>query len=75
MRWLGHVARLDGGRSRNESLKGKISRRRRRGRLQTEWLQRVEKNLEEIGIKEWHKRTSVRKIWWKICNQAMGLRG
>lgn len=45
------------------------------GRRRTEWLQSVKKDLEEVGIREWHKGIGDRKEWRRICNQAMGLLG
>uniref|UniRef100_V5GM53 Endonuclease-reverse transcriptase n=1 Tax=Anoplophora glabripennis TaxID=217634 RepID=V5GM53_ANOGL len=75
MRWLGHVVRLPNERTTRIVLTGGIVGRRKRGKPQTGWLQKVERDLEEIGIRDWRRRARNKTEWRHICNQAMDVLG
>lgn len=75
IRWLGHVHRMEETSITKQVLTRGISGRRGRGRPRTQWLQSVEKDLEEVGVKEWRRLTANRKEWKKISDKAMSQLG
>ena len=50
MRWAGHVARMDEGRSAFKILTGKPTGKRPLGRPRRRWEDNIRMGLEEIGI-------------------------
>ena len=50
LRWAGHVARMEDGRSALKILTGKTTGKRPLGRPRRRWEDNVRKDLEEIGI-------------------------
>ena len=52
LRWAGHVARMEEGRSAFKILTGKPTGKRLLGRLRGRWEDSIRMNLEEIGINE-----------------------
>ena len=50
MRWAGHVARMEEGRSAFKILTGKTTGRRLLGRPRRRWEYNIRTDLEEIGI-------------------------
>ena len=50
MRWAGHVARLEEGRSAFKILTGKPTARRPLGRPRRRWEDNIRMDLEQIGI-------------------------
>ena len=50
LRWAGHVARMEEGRSSFKILTGKPSGKRALGRPRRRWEDNIRMNLEEIGI-------------------------
>ena len=52
LRWAGHVARIEEGRSAFKILTGKPTGNRRLGRPRRRWEDNIRMDLEEIGISE-----------------------
>ena len=50
LRWAGHVARMEGGRSELKILTGKFTGNRPLGRPRLRWEDNIRMDLEEIGI-------------------------
>ena len=50
LRWAGHVAKMEEGRSAFKILTGKPSGKRPLGRSRRRWKDNIRMNLEEIGI-------------------------
>jgi hypothetical protein len=50
LRWAGHVARMEEGRSALEILTGKPTEKRPSGRPRHRWEENIRKNLKELGI-------------------------
>ena len=51
LRWAGHVARLEEGRSAFKILTGKLTGKRPLGRPRRRWKGNIRSSLKEIGIK------------------------
>ena len=54
MRWAGHVARMEEGRSAFKILTGKPTGNRHLGRPRRRWEDNIRINLEEIGFNAWN---------------------
>jgi len=50
--WIGHVVRMDQGRTVRKVFERKPEGSKRRGRPRVRWLEDVEKDLREINVKE-----------------------
>ena len=73
LRWAGHVARMEEGRSAFKILTGTLTRKRPLGRPRRRWEVRMD--LKEIGI---NKRNCVdsapdRDYWKALVNSALNL--
>ena len=76
MRWAGHLARMDQGRSAFKILTGKPTGKRSLGRLRRRWEDNVRMDLEEIGINAGNVVDSAqdRDYWKALVNAALNLR-
>jgi hypothetical protein len=63
MRWVGHVARMEGKRKPCRLLVGKPERKRPLGRPRRRWVKNIKMDLREIG---WLVQTG--SIWLRIGN-------
>ena len=72
MRWAGHVARIEEGRSAFKILTGK----RPLGRPRHRWEDNVRMDLEEIGINagNWIDSAQDRDYWRALMNATLNLR-
>ena len=72
LRWTGHVARIEEGRSALKILAGKRSF----GRPRRRWEDNIRMDLEEIGINAWNWADSPedRDYWRALVNVALNLR-
>jgi hypothetical protein len=52
LRWAGHLARMEEGRSASKILTGKPTGKRHLGKPRRRWEDNIRVDLEEIGIKE-----------------------
>ena len=75
LRWAGHVARMEEGRSAFKILTGKPTGKRPLGRLSRRW-DNIKMDLEEIGINvgNWVDSAQDRDYWRALVNAALNLR-
>ena len=76
LRWAGHVARMEGGRSAFKLLTGKPTRNRPLGRPRLRWEGNIRKDLEEICINagNWVNSVQDREYWRAFVNAPLNLR-
>ena len=76
MRWAGHVARMEEGRSAFKILTVKRTGKRHLGRPRRRWEDNIRIDLEEIGINAGNWVVSVldRNYWRALVNEALNLR-
>ena len=76
MRWAGHVARKEEGRSAFKILTGKPTGKRPLGRPRRRWEANIRMDLEEIGINagNWVDSAQDRNYWRALVNAALNLR-
>ena len=76
LRWAGHVARMEEGRSAFKVLAGKPTGKRPLGRPRRRWEDNIRMDLEEIGINtgNWVYSAQVRDYWRALVNAALNLR-
>ena len=74
LRWAGHVARKEEGRSTFKILTGKPTGKRLLGRPRRRWEDNIRMDLEEIGISacNWVDSAQVRNYWRALA--ALNLR-
>ncbi|PSN41884.1 hypothetical protein C0J52_20327 [Blattella germanica] len=69
--WIGHVSRMDGGRSIKKIFEGKFEGRRDRGRPKLWWTDCVERDLCSLGVRNWTRKTENRNEWAIIIKEAL----
>ena len=71
MRWTGHVARIEEGKSAFKILTGKPT-----GRPRRRWKENIRMDLKEIGInmRNWVDSTRDGDYWRALMNTALNLR-
>ena len=76
IRWAGHVARMEEGRSAFKILTGKPIGKRPLGRPRRRWEDNNRMDLEEIGINagNWIDSAQDRNYWRALVNAALDLR-
>ena len=76
LRWAGHVARMEEGRSVFKILTGKPTGKRPLGRPRFRWEDNIRMDLEEIGISvgNWVDSAQDRNYWRDLVNVALNLR-
>ena len=74
LRWTGHVARMEEGRSAFKILTGKPTGTRLSGRPRRRWEINIRIDLKEIGIntKNWGDSVQDRVNWTTLLNTAFG---
>ena len=76
LRWAGHVARMEEGRSAFKVLTGKPTGKRHLGRSRLRWEDNIRMDLEEIGINagNWVDSAQDRNYWRALVNAVLNLR-
>ena len=76
LRWVGHIARMEEGRSAFKILKAKPTGKRPLGRPRRRWEDNIRMDLEEIGINagNWVDSAQDRDYWRALVNAALNLR-
>ena len=76
LRWAGHVARMEEGRSAFKILTGKPTGKRPLGRPRRRWEDNIRMDLEEIGINvgNWVDSAQDMNYWRALVNAALNLR-
>jgi hypothetical protein len=65
---MGHVTRMDQGRTVIEVFESKAEESRRRVRPRLRWLEDVEKDLQETKVKRWRQKAGDSKEWASVIN-------
>ncbi|PSN32088.1 hypothetical protein C0J52_27501 [Blattella germanica] len=73
LRWAGHVERSEEGSLLQKIWRGKPGGRRCVGRPRRKWMENVEEDMRELGVRGWRRRTQERREWAKIVKQALAL--
>ena len=75
LRWAGHVARMEEGRSVFLIVTGKPTGKRPLGRPRRRWEDNIRMDLEEIGINagNWFDSAQDRNYWIALVNAALNL--
>ena len=76
LRWAGHVARMEEGRSAFKNLKGKPTGKRPLGKPTGRWKNNIRIDLKEIGIntRNWVDSAQDRDYWRAFVNGVLSLR-
>ena len=76
LRWAGHIARMEEGKSAFKILTGKPTGKRPLGRPRRRWEYNIRMDLEEIGINagNWVDSAQDRNYWGALVNAALNLR-
>ena len=76
MRWAGHVARIEEGRSAFKILTGTPTEKRSLGRSRHRWEDNIRMDIKEIGIntRNWVDSAHDRDYWRALVNVALNLR-
>ena len=76
MRWAGHLARMEEGRSAFKMLESKPTGKRPLGRPKRRWEDNIRMNLEEINIntRNWVDSAQDWDYWRALVNAALNLR-
>jgi hypothetical protein len=76
LRWAGHVARMEEGRSAFKILIGKPTGKRPSGRPRRRWEDSIRIDLKELGIntRNWVDSAYDRDYWRPLVNAALNLR-
>ena len=76
LRWAGHVARMEEGRSAFKNVTGKPTGKRPLERPRRRWEDNIRMDLEKIGINggNWVDSAEDRNYWRALVNAALNLR-
>ena len=75
LEWVGHVVRMDRGRTVKKIFGSKLDVRRLRGRLGLRWLEDVEKDLWLLKVKRWRQKAVDVEEWASVIMEAKFFRG
>jgi sorting nexin-29 len=75
LRWLGHIERMPENRSARKVYRQRPEGRRLPGRPRLRWLDDVEDDLKELGVRGWRRRAVDRVEWKKLLKEAKALKG
>ena len=73
-KWIGHVVRMDQGRT-VKIFESKREGSRRRGRPRVRWLEYVEKDVGEMKVKRWRQKAVDREEWASVIKGAKAVIG
>ncbi|KAJ4432776.1 hypothetical protein ANN_21415 [Periplaneta americana] len=75
LRWAGHVERSEEESLLKKIYRGKPDGRRCVGRPRKKWIEGVEEDIKQMGIRAWRRKTQDRRKWASIGRQALFLQG
>jgi len=68
--WLGHLERMEEGRMPKKIFTQELEGTRRRGTPRKRWKEKVEIDLQVLGVRRWREFVADRKKWKEIVRQA-----
>ena len=68
--WLGHLERMQEDRMPKKIFTQKLEWTRRRGRPRKRWKEKVERDLQMLGVRKWREFVAARRKWKDIVRQA-----
>jgi sorting nexin-29 len=71
LRWLGHIARMEGTTPARSVFDAVVGGQRRRGRPRARWSDQMDAILATLGITNWRSRAQDRGAWRQIVHQAV----
>ena len=74
LKWTGHVARIEEGRSSFKILTGKPTGKKPLGRPRRRWEDNIRMNLERFIAGNWVDSAQDRDYWRALMNAALNLR-
>jgi hypothetical protein len=76
LKWVGHVARMEEGRSAFKILTSELTGKRPFGRPRRRWEDNIRIDIQEIGInmRNWVGSSQDRDYWRALVNSALNLR-
>jgi hypothetical protein len=72
---IGHVVRMDHGRTVKKIFESKPEGSRRTGRPRLRWLEDVQKDLREMEVNRWRQQAVDREEWASVIREAKAVRG
>lgn len=75
LRWVGHVMRMEESEPARKTLLGKPVGQRRRGRPRIRFMDNVDSDLKNIGIRAWRRRALNRDSWKEVLEEAKAHNG
>lgn len=75
IRWIGHVEKMDEERTTKKITRTKPECRRDRGRPRLRWIDDVEDDLRQLGVRGWRRKAQDRTEWRSIVMKARILNG
>jgi hypothetical protein len=75
LRWLGHMERMSDDRSTKKLYSNKPEGLKLVGKPRKRWLDEVEQNLKQMGVRGWRRRAQNREEWRSILKEAKVLHG
>ena len=75
LRWLGHLERMSTLRGAKVVYDKNPKGKRCKGRPRLRWLDDVETDLQQLGVKAWKKKAADRPQWKEVVKQAKALHG
>lgn len=75
LRWLGHIERMPEERGVKKVYRQKPEGRRLPGRPRKRWLDCVEEDLKELGVRGWRRKGLDREEWRSVVQEAKVLNG
>jgi hypothetical protein len=75
LRWLGHIDRMSNDRSTKKLYNNKPEGLTLVGRPRKRWLDEVEQDLKQMGVRGWKRRAQNRDEWRSTLREAKVLHG
>ena len=75
LRWAGHVERMPECRAPKIIYRQKPGGRRLTGRPRLRWIDDVETDLQQLGVRAWRRKAIDRSEWKDVVEQARALHG
>jgi len=71
-RWAGHVMKMEESDSakRVPCTKAEVNGERKRGRPKLRWCDKLEKEVTQVGCRNWRINEQSRQKWWKLTEEV-----